>query len=275
MKKILTSILMIAFALCLGGCDLPWQKQAADTTEKAQTIESSKVKGTMEGMKLTVGVSDEMAPFSFYNEEKKELEGFDIEILKGISDYLGFKYETKILSMQEIEEQIKSGDIDFAIAGISITDDRQKEFDFTDSYYENTISMAVNKDSGIEDRKDIQGKIIGVEEGTANARYVDEYMKEGNTVKYFSSMEEVFKNLEEGKIDVTFYDTTGVDYYLENHTDTNIEALSEKLNSEQSNYGIMFAKGYKYLDHFNVSLQVLNTDGEYQEIKDRWIGTDN
>lgn len=41
MKKILTSILMIAFALCLGGCDLPWQKQTAETTEKPQTTQET------------------------------------------------------------------------------------------------------------------------------------------------------------------------------------------------------------------------------------------
>lgn len=272
MKKILTSILMIAFALCLGGCDLPWQKQTAETTEKPQTIESSEVKGSMKGMKLKVGVSNEMAPFSFYDEDKKELRGFDIDILKSISDYLGFEYETQAMPMREIEKKIKNKELDFAIAGISITDARQEEFDFTDSYYDNTISMAVNKNSGIEDRKDIQGKIIGVEEETSNAQYVEDYMKEDNTVKYYSSMKEVFKDLEEGKIDVTLYDTTGVDYYLQNHKKTNVTALSEKLNSEQSNYGIIFAKGYKYLDQFNVALQVLNTDGEYQEIKDRWIG---
>ena len=46
-----------------------------------------------------------------------------------------------------------------------------------------------------------------------------------------------------------------------------------KLNSEESNYGIMFVKGYKYLDQFNVALQVLNNDGTYQKLKEQWIKT--
>lgn len=98
---------MIAFALCLGGCDLPWQKQTAETTEKPQTIESSEVKGSMKGMKLKVGVSNEMAPFSFYDEDKKELRGFDIDILKSISDYLGFEYETQAMPIREIEKRLR------------------------------------------------------------------------------------------------------------------------------------------------------------------------
>ncbi len=271
MKKILTSIFMIAFALCLGGCNLPWQKQEDAQTEKSQVVEAAKVKGTMKGMKLKVGVSEEMAPFSFYDEDKKEITGFDIDILKKISNYLGFDYEMEPLSMEEIEKKIKNKELDFAIAGISITDERQKEFLFTDPYYENTISMAVNKDSGIEERKDITDKTIGVVKGTSNAQYVESYMKEGNTIKYYDSMSDVFKDLEDGKIDVTLYDTTGVEYYLQHHEDTKIEALSEKLNSEESNYGIMFAKDFKYLDQFNIALQVLNTDGDYQEIKDDWL----
>ena len=271
MKKILTSIFMIAFALCLGGCNLPWQKQEDAQTEKSQVVEAAKVKGTMKGMKLKVGVSEEMAPFSFYDEDKKEITGFDIDILKKISNYLGFDYEMEPLSMEEIEKKIKNKELDFAIAGISITDERQKEFLFTDPYYENTISMAVNKDSGIEERKDITDKTIGVVKGTSNAQSVESYMKEGNTIKYCDSMSDVFKDLEDGKIDVTLYDTTGVEYYLQHHEDTKIEALSEKLNSEESNYGIMFAKDFKYLDQFNIALQVLNTDGDYQEIKDDWL----
>ena len=61
---------------------------------------------------------------------------------------------------------------------------------------------------------------------------------------------------------------------MNTHKDTtNLEVLDEQLNSEESNYGIMFAKGYKYLDQFNVALQVLNNDGSYQKIKEQWIKT--
>ena len=61
---------------------------------------------------------------------------------------------------------------------------------------------------------------------------------------------------------------------MKEHTDnTNLSVLNEQLNSEESNYGIMFAKGYKYLDQFNVALQVLNNDGTYQKLKEQWIKT--
>lgn len=271
MKKILTALLMISLVICLGACNMPWQKEETKTEEKKQVIEASKVKGTMKGMTLKVGVSNEMAPFSYYDEKEKKTVGFDIDILEKISDYLGFEYELYPMPMRQITEKIKKKELDLAIAGISITDDRQKEFSFTDAYYENTIKIMVNKDTGITERKEITGKVIGVEEGTSNAEYVKDYMSENNQVKYYSSMKKVFADLEKGKIDATLYDTTGVDYYLENHEKTNLTALDEKLNSEESNYGIMFSKGYKYLDQFNVALQVLNTNGDYQKMKEKWL----
>lgn len=271
MKKILTSLLMISLVICLGACNMPWQKEETKTEEKKQVIEASKVKGTMKGMTLKVGVSNEMAPFSYYDEKEKKTVGFDIDILEKISDYLGFEYELYPMPMRQITEKIKKKELDLAIAGISITDDRQKEFSFTDAYYENTIKIMVNKDTGITERKEITGKVIGVEEGTSNAEYAKDYMSENNQVKYYSSMKKVFADLEKGKIDATLYDTTGVDYYLENHEKTNLTALDEKLNSEESNYGIMFSKGYEYLDQFNVVLQVLNTNGDYQKMKEKWL----
>lgn len=271
MKKILTALLMISLVICLGACNMPWQKEETKTEEKKQVIEASKVKGTMKGMTLKVGVSNEMAPFSYYDEKEKKTVGFDIDILEKISDYLGFEYELYPMPMRQITEKIKKKELDLAIAGISITDDRQKEFSFTDAYYENTLKIMVNKDTGITERKEITGKVIGVEEGTSNAEYVKDYMSENNQVKYYSSMKKVFADLEKGKIDATLYDTTGVDYYLENHEKTNLTALDEKLNSEESNYGIMFSKGYKYLDQFNVALQVLNTNGDYQKMKEKWL----
>ncbi len=271
MKKILTSLLMISLVLCLGACNMPWQKEETKTEEKKQVVEASKVKGTMKGMTLKVGVSNEMAPFSYYDEEEKKITGFDIDILEKISDYLGFEYELQPMPMRQISKKIKNKELDLAIAGISITDDRQQEFSFTDAYYENTLKIMVNKDSGITERKEIAGKVIGVEEGTSNAEYIKDYMSEDNQVKYYSSMKKVFKDLEKGKIDATLYDTTGVDYYLEHHENTKLIALDEKLNSEESNYGIMFPKGYEYVDQFNVALQVLNTNGDYQKIKEHWL----
>lgn len=132
----------------------------------------------------------------------------------------------------------------------------------------------VRKDSQITDRKEITEKKVGVVEGTSSAQYAEDYLSEDNKITYYKNITKVWNDLEKGTIDATIYDTTGIQNYMQEHADnTNLSVLNEQLNSEESNYGIMFVKGYKYLDQFNVALQVLNNDGTYQKLKEQWIKT--
>ena len=274
MKKILASIMMGSLIFCLSACNMPWQKKDTQKEVKREVIQADKVQGTMKDMTLKVGVSNDMAPFSYYDKEQKKIVGFDIDLLDKISDYLGFEYKLYPLSMKQIEQKIKNKEINLAIAGISITDERQREFSFTDTYYETYLQIVVRKDSQITDRKEITEKKIGVVEGTSSAQYAEDYLSEDNKITYYKNITKVWNDLEKGTIDATIYDTTGIQNYMKEHADnTNLSVLNEQLNSEESNYGIMFVKGYKYLDQFNVALQVLNNDGTYQKLKEQWIKT--
>ena len=274
MKKILASLMVVGLIFCLGGCNVPWMKQKTEKTKTAKVIQADKVEGTMKGMKLKVGVSNDMAPFSYYDSEQKKITGFDIDLLEKVSEYLGFKYELYPMNMKKLEQAVKNKELDLAIAGISMTDERQREFSFTDTYYETYLQIVVRKDSQITDRKEITGKKIGVVEGTSSAQYAQDYLSEDNKITYYKNITKIWKNLEKGTIDATIYDTAGIQDYMDEHKDdTNLSVLEEQLNSEESNYGIMFAKGYQYLDQFNVALQVLNNDGTYQKLKEQWIKT--
>lgn len=268
MKKILASLMMVGLIFCLGGCNVPWMKQKTEKTKAAKVIQADKVEGTMKGMKLKVGVSNDMAPFSYYDSEQKKITGFDIDLLDKLSEYLGFEYELYPMNMKKLEQKIKNKELDLAIAGISITDERQREFSFTDTYYETYLQIVVRKDSQITDRKEITEKKVGVVEGTSSAQYAEDYLSEDNKITYYKNITKVWNDLEKGTIDATIYDTTGIQNYMQEHADdTNLSVLNEQLNSEESNYGIMFVKGYKYLDQFNVALQVLNNDGTYQKLR--------
>ena len=128
MKKILASLMMVGLIFCLGGCNVPWMKQKTEKTKATKVIQADKVEGTMKGMKLKVGVSNDMAPFSYYDSEQKKITGFDIDLLDKLSEYLGFEYELYPMNMKKLEQKIKNKELDLAIAGISITDERQREF---------------------------------------------------------------------------------------------------------------------------------------------------
>ena len=192
MKKILASLMMVGLIFCLGGCNVPWMKQKTEKTKAAKVIQADKVEGTMKGMKLKVGVSNDMAPFSYYDSEQKKITGFDIDLLDKLSEYLGFEYELYPMNMKKLEQKIKNKELDLAIAGISITDERQREFSFTDTYYETYLQIVVRKDSQITDRKEITEKKIGVVEGTSSAQYAEDYLSEDNKITYYKNITKVF-----------------------------------------------------------------------------------
>ena len=145
MKKILASLMMVGLIFCLSGCFvfLLFFFLKTEKTKAAKVIQADKVEGTMKGMKLKVGVSNDMAPFSYYDSEQKKITGFDIDLLDKLSEYLGFEYELYPMNMKKLEQKIKNKELDLAIAGISITDERQREFSFTDTYYETYLQIVV------------------------------------------------------------------------------------------------------------------------------------
>ncbi len=81
MKKILASIMMGSLIFCLSACNMPWQKKDTQKEVKREVIQADKVQGTMKDMTLKVGVSNDMAPFSYYDKEQKKIVGFDIDLL--------------------------------------------------------------------------------------------------------------------------------------------------------------------------------------------------
>ena len=101
-----------------------------------------------ENKKIVVATESEFAPFEFKSlvNGKDTLVGADIELAKAIGKKLGVKVEFSVMSFDNVLASVQSGKADIAIAGISVTDERKKVYDFSDSYYtsENVVSLASN-----------------------------------------------------------------------------------------------------------------------------------
>ena len=87
-------------------------------------------------------------PFEFKSlvNGKDTLVGADIELAKAIGKKLGVKVEFSVMSFDNVLASVQSGKADIAIAGISVTDERKKVYDFSDSYYTSENVVIVKKD---------------------------------------------------------------------------------------------------------------------------------
>ena len=116
----------------------------AACSSSTNTLDKVKNKGT-----LTIALNPHFAPFEFktIQDGKDTIAGADIEIAKAIGDELGVKVKFSEMSFDNVLANVQSGKADIAISGISATEERQKIFDFSDTYYESETVLVVKKDA--------------------------------------------------------------------------------------------------------------------------------
>ena len=142
--------------------------------------------------KLVLVTEAGFAPYEFYQDG--EIVGVDIDIAKEIAKELGKELVVKDVSFDFLINEVKSGKADFAAAGISITDERKKQVDFTDEYTVSNQVVVVKQDSSITSFDEISNKKIAVQLGTVADLYVSDNYPDATLVqhkKYLSAVEDV------------------------------------------------------------------------------------
>ena len=154
MKKFLTVALagVLAASMLFTGCSKKEESKVPD--------------------KLIVGTNAEFPPFEYMN-DKKQPEGFDIAMIKEIGKRMGKKVEIKNMEFKSLIGAMESDSINAIIAGMTKTEKREKAVDFSDSYYTTNQAIILKKDSKITKLAQLDGKKIGVQQGTTGQYYVE------------------------------------------------------------------------------------------------------
>lgn len=254
MKKLFIMIMALMTACCLmAGCG-GGEKKAAAPAEKV----------------LKVGTEPSFAPFEFQKEGTKELTGFDIDIINAIGKRMGYKVQVSNMGFDGLIPAIQAGNLDVAISGFSITEERKKVITFSDSYYTSGLVIVVNKDNNtIKSLKDLEGKRIGVQIGTtgeAKGRSV-----KGAKITAFNANTEATMELVNKGVDAVINDAPVAEYYLATGGDKHCKIVGDKMEAEE--YGIVVKKDSKLAPEINKALAAMKKDGEYQKLYDKWFAT--
>lgn len=154
--------------------------------------------------KLVMATNAEFPPYEFY--EGDEIVGIDAEFAKAIADKLGAELSIEDMAFDSIIPAVQSGKADFAAAGITVTDERKTQVDFSDSYYTGRQVIIVSADnSDITKPEDLEGKKIGVQLGTTGDLYSSDDYGDENVERYNKGVEAV-QALQQGKIDAVIID---------------------------------------------------------------------
>lgn len=226
--------------------------------------------GTSEEKTYKVGIDTTYPPFEF--EEGGEYTGIDIDLIKAIAEDQGFEIEFNPMDFGGIIPALQANQLDVAIAGMSITDDRKKVVDFSDPYFDAGLSLVVSKDNtDITSLEDLKGKTVAVKSGTTGSKFaMDNESKYGYTVSQFEDSPSMFQEVSNGNADVLLEDYPVIAYAIA-ESGLELKTTGERLTGDQ--YGIAVLKGENadLLEKINAGLKELRDSGKYDEILNKYI----
>ena len=242
---------------------------AAETTAAADTTTAAAADGANSDKVYKIATDTTFAPFEFEN-DKGEMVGVDLDILKAISEDQGFKYDLVVAGFSAAVTGLEAGEYDGVIAGMSITDDRKAKYDFSDAYYESGVGMGVAADSDIASYDDLKGKTVAAKIGTEGCSFAESIAdKYGFTVTQFEDSSSMYQDVLAGNSVACFEDYPVLGYEISRGT-----ALKMPLPMEQgSPYGFATLKGQnpELVEMFNAGLKNLKDSGKYDEILNTYI----
>ena len=123
-------------------------------------------------------------PFEMMDKESGEMVGFDMDILREVAKRAGFDINLRTMDFNGIIPAVQTGNADLAIAGITITDEREKIVDFSDPYYDSglRILVAASNDK-VDELSDLEGMSIGTKIGSTSYDYLQKNLGDSAEIK--------------------------------------------------------------------------------------------
>ena len=219
MKKV--SALILALAMCtamLTACGGGNSNTTASTGSAAPaTSAATSEAGADEGYKLatdgtlTMATNAYFPPYEYY--DGQDVIGIDADIAQAIADKLGLKLKIEDMEFDSIITAVSTGKADLGLAGMTVTPDRQKNVDFSDTYANGVQVIIVKEDSTIAKPDDLKGKKIGVQLSTTGDLTATEKFGKDSVVQYNKGNDAVMA-LTQGQVDAVIIDNEPAKSYV-------------------------------------------------------------
>ncbi|MDR1801615.1 MAG: basic amino acid ABC transporter substrate-binding protein [Lachnospiraceae bacterium] len=220
--------------------------------------------GKDEKTKLIMATNAEFPPYEYY--EGDEIVGIDADIMKAVAEELGMELQIEDMAFDSVLVAVQGGKADVGAAALTVTEDRKKNVDFSDTYAQATQVIIVKDGSEITGFDSLAGKSIGVQLGTTGDIYVEDV--EGATIERYNKGFEAVQALTQGKIDAVVIDSEPAKAFIAETQ--GLVILDEAFTDEE--YALAVAKGNEeLLGKINDALKKLKDDGTLDEIVAKYI----
>jgi polar amino acid transport system substrate-binding protein len=224
---------------------------------------------------LVVGTSADYPPFEYYN-NRFQLEGFDMGLIREIGKQLGVKVEIKDYAFDGLYNALQLGAIDTAISAISVTPDRQKYVDFTNVYYAGKDGVLANAQSPITSITSVEqmaDKVVGVQSGSVYQKYLENALvatklMPAKNLQAYPDIEQAVQDLQRKRIDLVLLDYQPAQSFVQQG---GVKLVGEGLDPQA--FAIAFPKGADSLRRvLNQAISQVIASGEYDRLAETYLG---
>ena len=253
LAKILSLLLALCLVFSLAACG------NADTNSDAKDENV-----------LVMGTNAAFPPYEFVD-DNNNIVGIDAEIAAAVAEKLGKKLQIKDMEFDSLLTAVQSGAIDFALAGMTVNDERKLTVDFSDTYATGVQVVIVKNDSAIATVDDLEGKMIGVQAGTTGDIYCTDDFGQDN-VKQYNNGALAVAALKNGQVDCVVIDNEPAKNFVK--ANEGLKILDTEYAVED--YAAAISKENKQLqDDFNKALKELKDEGKIAEIIEKYIPSES
>jgi len=216
--------------------------------------------------KYIVATDTNFKPFSFKNAQGVYT-GFDVEFWDAIAKEMKIDYNLQPMDFNGIIPGLQSGQVDVAVAGMSVKSKREEVIDFAFPYYKAGLVIMVKADNkDIMSIEDFPGKIVATKQGTSTVDFLKEagMTPKLKDLRKFPNISDAFMELIAGGCDAVFFDLPPLADYA-NNTGKGKVILRDPLYMGHY-YGIATPAGSKLRDTISIGILRLMENGTYAKI---------
>ena len=294
MKKYFALLLAGVMALSLAACGgsssapaAPAETQKEETAAEAPAEEKAEAEApaaeeaaaeikTVEAGKLHMATNAAFPPYEMIS-DNGGFEGIDVEIATLIAQKLGLELVVDDMEFGSVITSVQGGKSDIAMAGLTVTEERKQNVDFTESYATGVQVIIVPEGSDIQTVDDLaNNKMIGVQDGTTGYIYCSSPVEDGgygeDHVTSYPNGAMAIEALKGGKVDAVVIDNEPAKAFVQ--ANAGLKILDTEYIVE--NYAIGISKDNNGLrDAVNNALKELIADGSVKLIVDKYINAEN
>lgn len=202
----------------------------------------------------------------------KQPEGFSFDFVRAVAKAAGFEVEVRNIAWDGIFGGVATGQYDIVSSSVTITPERQQQFDFSDPYYEVVQAVVLPIGKSITSLKDLKGQKVGGQIGTTGI-FVLRKSESGADIKEYDDVGLAVQDMLGGRIDAVICDAPVALYYVNKKPDTAGKLNISFKTEEKEYYGFTVRKGRKDLvEKLNKGIKAVKESGEADRIAEKWLG---